>query len=89
MRPKISIIVPVYNKEDYLAECLDSITGQSLREIEILVIDDGSTDSSRCIVEQYVSDDPRVHLVAQENKGVSFARNRGIGEGRIPCLLRP
>lgn len=82
MRPKISIIVPVYNKEDYLAECLDSITGQSLREIEILVIDDGSTDSSRCIVEQYVSDDPRVHLVAQENKGVSFARNRGIEEAK-------
>lgn len=82
MQPKISIIVPIYNKEDYLEECLDSITGQSLREIEILVIDDGSTDSSRCIVERYVSDDPRVHLVAQENKGVSFARNRGIEEAK-------
>lgn len=82
MQPKISIIVPIYNKEDYLEECLDSITGQSLREIEILAIDDGSTDSSRCIVERYVSDDPRVHLVAQENKGVSFARNRGIEEAK-------
>lgn len=82
MEPKISIIVPVYNKEVYLAECLDSILSQTLRDIEVVVVDDGSTDSSKSVVERYARDDDRVRLVSQENMGVSAARNRGIEEAR-------
>lgn len=80
MEPKISVIVPVYNKEAYLAECLDSILGQTLRDIEVVVVDDGSTDSSKSAVERYMHDDGRIRLVSQENMGVSAARNKGIEE---------
>ncbi len=74
----LSVIVPVYNVEKYLAECLDSILNQTLREIEILVIDDGSTDSSADIIRKYASRDKRIKAFFKENGGLSDARNYGL-----------
>jgi len=58
--PKISVIIPVYNKETFLRECLDSVINQTLREIEIICINDGSTDGSLAILEEYLSKDGRI-----------------------------
>ena len=74
----ISIIVPVYNVEKYLEKCLESLVNQTLKNIEIILVNDGSTDSSKNICERYVEKDKRVILVNQVNKGQSAARNKGI-----------
>lgn len=76
--PKISVIVPVYNAEKYLRECLDSVVNQTLREIEIICVDDGSTDGSTKILAEYAARDPRVRVITQKNAGVGNARNAGI-----------
>lgn len=76
--PKISIIIPVYNAENYLEECLQSISNQSFRDFEILAINDGSTDHSLEILEKYQEKEPRLKIFSQENKGVSAARNLGL-----------
>ena len=76
--PKVSIVVPVYNVERYLARCLDSILSQTLADIEIICINDGSTDESLSILKEYAKRDDRIVVVSQENKGVSAARNVGI-----------
>ena len=76
--PKISIIIPVYNVELYLEECLNSIINQPLKEIEIICINDGSTDNSLNILNKYAKKDKRIKIVNQENKGVSYARNAGL-----------
>lgn len=76
--PKISIIVPVYNVEEYLPQCLDSLVGQTLREIEIVCIDDGSTDNSPNILQDHASCDGRILHIGQPNGGVSVARNKGL-----------
>lgn len=76
--PKISIVVPIYNGEVYLKECLMSLMNQTYKRIEIICIDDGSTDDSYKIAQEYVSIDKRIKLVRQENMGVSAARNAGI-----------
>lgn len=75
---KVSIIIPVYNVEDYLQECLDSICGQTLRDIEIICINDGSTDDSLRILEEFAAEDKRIIIVSQRNKGLSGARNTGV-----------
>ncbi len=75
---KISVIVPVYNVENYLRQCMDSIINQSFENLEIICVNDGSTDSSCSILEEYEAKDHRIILVSQENQGVSSARNRGI-----------
>ncbi len=75
---KVSIIVPVYNVEKYLRECLDSLVGQTLKDIEIIVVNDGSSDNSLQILEEYAAGDVRIKVINQENAGVSVARNRGI-----------
>lgn len=75
---KISIIIPVYNASQYLAECLDSILAQSFQDIEIICINDGSTDDSLHILKYYQRKDSRIIVVDQDNKGVSSARNAGI-----------
>lgn len=77
-QPLISIIVPVYNVELYLSKCLDSLINQTLTNIEILLINDGSTDSSAAICDQYSVNDNRVKAIHIENAGVSNARNIGI-----------
>lgn len=75
---KISVIVPVYNGESYLASCLDSILSQSYKNVEVIVINDGSTDFSLKIAETYSEKDNRVTVYSHENSGLSEARNRGI-----------
>ena len=76
--PKISIIIPVYNVEKYLAECLDSLINQTLKDIEILCIDDGSKDNSLEILNEYAAKDDRIKVFAQKNSGPGAARNLGI-----------
>jgi glycosyltransferase involved in cell wall biosynthesis len=76
--PLISVIVPVYNTEKYLAECINSLTTQTYRNIEILLINDGSTDSSEKICKQFLLMDDRIKYYSQTNNGVSSARNKGL-----------
>lgn len=76
--PLISVIVPVYNVEDYLNRCLDSIIHQNYKNLEIILIDDGSTDSSGTIIDEYGKRDSRIRIVHQENWGLSHARNVGL-----------
>ncbi|WP_077623698.1 glycosyltransferase family 2 protein [Sediminibacillus massiliensis] len=78
MDPKISIIVPIYNVAKYLSRCLDSLIGQSIEEIEIIAVNDGSTDSSLEILKDYAVKDKRIVIKTKENGGVSSARNEGI-----------
>ena len=74
----ISVIIPVYNSERYLNKCIDSILHQTYRNLEVICIDDGSTDHSVEIVKEYVFKDKRVKLYRNEAKGVSAARNYGL-----------
>jgi len=76
--PKVSVIIPVYNSEKYLRECLDSVVNQSLREIEIICIDDGSTDKSVDILEEYRKIDKRILIIKQNHLYAGVARNTGI-----------
>ncbi len=76
--PKISLIVPVYNTAPFLAECLDSLAGQTLREIEIICVDDGSTDGSSDILQEYARRDPRFKVFHQVNQGAGVAQNTGL-----------
>lgn len=76
---KVSVIVPVYNVEKYLHTCMDFIVAQTLKEIEIICVNDGSTDGSLAILEEYAAEDTRVKIITQENKGLSGARNTGMG----------
>jgi len=78
MEPKVSIIVPIYNAEDYLSRCLDSLLAQSFNEIEIVAVNDGSTDNSLDILNGYAEKDKRLVVINQQNSGVSSARNTGI-----------
>lgn len=75
---KISVIVPIYNVEKYLEKCLDSILNQTYRYLEVILVNDGSTDSSKNICLHYEKLDERILLVSQENKGLSAARNKGL-----------
>lgn len=75
---KVSVIIPVYNVERYLEECLESIINQSLRDIEIICIDDGSEDNSLSILESYAKLDNRIKIISQENQGLGAARNVGL-----------
>ena len=76
----ISVIVPVYNAEEYLEECLESIKNQTYTNIEVILVNDGSTDGSREICERFCQKDSRFKLINQENQGQSVARNRGVKE---------
>lgn len=75
--PKISVIVPIYNMEKYLSRCLDSILSNDYGNLEIICVDDGSTDSSANILKDYQRNDSRIICILQENKGISAARNAG------------
>lgn len=75
---KVSVIVPVYNVEKYLKRCLDSLINQTLSDIDIICINDGSKDSSLQILEQYAQKDSRIVIYNQENSGLSVARNTGL-----------
>lgn len=79
---KISVIVPVYNTEQYLPRCLDSIISQSFTDFELLLVDDGSTDGSGAICDAYAEKDDRIRVFHKENGGVSSARNLGLKEAK-------
>lgn len=76
--PLLSVVVPFYNVEAYIEECLDSLKDQVLHDIEVILVDDGSLDGSLTIAERYVDRDPRFSLVRQENQGLGPARNTGV-----------
>lgn len=85
----VSIIVPIYNVETYLSQCLDSLVNQTYRNIEIICVNDGSTDNSLFILEKYALEDERIKIVSQKNSGLSSARNIGINyvNGQYICFL--
>ena len=76
--PKVSVIIPVYNVEKYLRECLDSVINQTLSDMEIICINDGSTDKSLGILKEYAEKDSRIKIIIQENQGQGVARNNAI-----------
>lgn len=76
--PKVSVIIPVYNTEKYLRECLDSVVNQTLKDIEIICVDDGSTDQSVAILEEYQKQDCRIQILRQQNQYAGVARNNGM-----------
>ncbi len=76
--PKVSVIIPVYNAENYLKECLESVINQTLKDIEVICVDDGSTDNSYKILQEYEQKDKRIIVLKQKNKGAGAARNLGI-----------
>lgn len=77
-KPDISVIIPVYNVENYLGECLDSILNQSFKNLEVICVNDGSTDNSLKILESHAKNDSRVKIISQENNGPGYARNVGL-----------
>jgi glycosyltransferase involved in cell wall biosynthesis len=89
LTPKVSVIVPVYNAEKYLEQCLDSILNQTLREIEIICVDDGSSDSSKAILNRYRQKDERLIIVEQANSGAGAARGHGqrLAKGKYLSFL--
>jgi len=78
LAPVISILVPIYNAENYLKRCLDSILAQSFKDFEVILVNDGSSDNSGVIAEEYARKDGRIKVVHQQNSGPSMARNKGI-----------
>lgn len=85
----ISVIVPVYNVERYLRRCVDSILHQTYRNLEVLLVDDGSTDASGAICDEYAAQEERVTAVHQKNGGLSAARNTGLerAQGTYLCFV--
>lgn len=78
MKPRISVVVPVYNVEPYLDACLRSLAGQTMPDLDVVIIDDGSTDESAAVARQFASADPRFRLISQANAGLGAARNAGV-----------
>lgn len=83
---EVSVIVPVYNKERYLTECLESLISQTFSDIEILCIDDGSTDNSITILEEFSKKDARIHIIKSTHAGAGAARNIGIKNANSPYI---
>lgn len=75
---KVSVVIPVYNTEKYVREAVESIMNQTLRELEIIIINDGSTDNSLQVAEELAAADSRIQVYSQTNRGLSMARNAGI-----------
>lgn len=84
---KVSVIIPIYNAYDYLAPAMDTVIDQTLQDIEIICIDDGSTDHSLDIIKEYQKKDERVRIVTENNAGVSTARNKGIVRARGEFMI--
>lgn len=77
-KTKVSVIIPVYNTAKYLPKCLDSVINQTYQNLEIITVNDGSTDNSKAILENYTQKDPRLKIITQKNQGLSAARNAGL-----------
>lgn len=86
-QPRYSIVVPAYNVEDYIGECIESILSQQRTDIEIVIVDDGSTDSTRSVVERYARDQAPIRLIHQENRGLLAARRAGYAKARGEYIL--
>lgn len=84
---KFSVVIPAYNVEAYLEECLDSVAAQSYKDWEAIIVDDGSTDGSAALAETWTRKDERFHLLKQENQGLSAARNAGMDLAQGEYLL--
>lgn len=82
MTPKISVILPIYNVEEYLPQCLDSVINQTYQNLEIILVNDGSTDSCGEICEKYKLKDSRIKVIHKKNGGLSDARNKRIEKAR-------
>jgi|ADurb_Val_03_Slu_FD_contig_123_22404_length_4598_multi_4_in_1_out_0_3 glycosyltransferase involved in cell wall biosynthesis len=82
--PSVSIVIPLYNKEPYIARAINSVLNQTIQDFEVIVVDDGSTDEGNIVVKMF--EDPRIILIKQENQGVSAARNRGIEEANAELI---
>lgn len=82
MQPRLSVVVPIYNVEEFLEECLESIAGQTMADLEAVLVDDGSTDGSPRIAREFAAKDPRFVYVRQPNAGLSAARNTGVRHAR-------
>ena len=89
MTPDISIVIPVYNTEEYLTRCVSSLTGQTHANLEICLVDDGSTDGSGGLCDELADKDPRIRVLHKENEGQGVARNAGIrmAEGEFVAFL--
>ena len=83
----VSVIVPVYNVEKYLRKCLDGILSQTLKDMEVIAVDDGSTDSSPSILREYAKKDGRIRVVSRQNGGAGAARNTGLALARGKYLF--
>ena len=86
---KISVIIPVYNAENYLRQCLDSLEQQSFKDFEMIVVNDGSTDNSLSIIQNYASKDSQIKIISQKNQGLSVARNNAlqIAQGKYIAFI--
>lgn len=87
MSDLVSVIIPAHNVEKYVSRCLESLITQSYKNFEAIVIDDGSTDSTSCIIEEYSRKDPRIQFIRKENSGVSATRNLGLSLAKGKYLM--
>ncbi len=87
--PTVSIIVPVYNTASYLSRCIESLVNQTYSDLQIILIDDGSTDESGAIADEWQTKDPRIEVYHQQNQGLSCARNTGLvyAKGEYLCFI--
>ena len=85
MKKDITIIVPIYNSEKYLKKCIDSLVNQTKKELEIILINDGSTDNSEKIIKEYKDD--RIKYIKNENQGIGITRNEGIAKAQGKYLM--
>ena len=87
LEPLVSILIPVYNTEDYLPKCLDSIVNQTYSNLQVVIIDDGSKDASLCIAQKYVKQYPYIEVYHQENQGVASTRNNLLNKAKGDYVL--
>ncbi len=86
--PRVSVVMPVYNAQSYVEAACRSILNQTLRDLELIVVDDGSTDGSGAILDRLADEDPRLHLVRRPNTGITGALNDGLAAARAPLIAR-
>ena len=87
MSVMVSVVIPVYNIEQHLRQCLDSVAAQTLKDIEVICVDDGSTDGSANILKEYAEKDARFQIIRQKNAGPGAARNRGMEQATGKYLI--